>query len=388
MQQLIQTHKSALESFLDQRDRGVLVIRAAGEQIGYAVQILRSIELNGSPDVFLAFAHDFVSAGQFASLVVERVKATELAAREELGKAAARMPAMPEMCMDSSRQPDDRIRTALAYARSLLPRGGGKRLICAFLPMNLQDPNGYGRLMIGVTDPGGLPPWYRGMRFILREDTNNPMFAAGMPLLSQVHEMDFSPEAIHASLHQEAMSHTSPREQQAQALFQLATLDQVYGRQDEAFQRFFGLLGYYQETGNQTMQAMALIGMGDVSQQRGDLAAAKDWYESAIPAATEAKSTTGLFTLARNLGQIAFQLQNYKDAETYFDSAQKLALHVYDPEAKILSLEWCALSQMYLSAYDRARRSLTEALTVTRQFEKREHEERIANRLAQLAEVN
>src|SRR5215469_13221882 len=101
MRRLIQTHRAALEAFLNQRDFGVLVIRAAGEQIGYAIQVLRSIELDGSPHVFLAFAQDFASPGDFASLLAERVKATEIAIRDELGPAAESLPELPKTCLDT-----------------------------------------------------------------------------------------------------------------------------------------------------------------------------------------------------------------------------------------------------------------------------------------------
>jgi hypothetical protein len=85
--------------------------------------------------------------------------------------------------------------------------------------------------------------------------------------------------------------------------------------------------------------------------------------------------------LARNLAHLSYDLRQYEDAERYFDSAQQLALQVYDPDAKILALECRAFSQLHLSAGDRARRSFSEALTTAREFGKRDHESRILERL-------
>ena len=291
---------------------------------------------------------------------------------------------MPDLCTDSTQDPAVRLRSTLAYARELLPRNTGQRLVCAFLPLTIRDPAGYGWLMRQVITPDGMPPWYRGMRFILREDTVAPMMGADLPPFVQIHPMDFSAEAMEASLQQEGEDPEVRRERRAQALLQLASLDYAHSRYDAALRKYYELLGYYQQTGNTAVQAVVVMGIGDVYQRMGNLASARDWYTRAIRAACESKSPVVLFTLARNLGHVSFDLQQYEDAERYFDSVRQLALEVYDPDAKILALEWGALSQMQLSAHDRARRSLSEALAVAGEFEKPEHQARIAERLRQL----
>jgi tetratricopeptide (TPR) repeat protein len=193
--------------------------------------------------------------------------------------------------------------------------------------------------------------------------------------------MDFSAEAMEASLQQEAEDLEIGPENRAQALLQLASLDYAHSRYDAALGRYHRLLGYSRQTGNTTMQAIVVIGIGDVYQRMGDLETARDWYTRAIHAACESKSPVVLFTLARNLGHVSFELQQYEDAERYFDSTQQLALQVHDPDAKILALEWRGVSQMQLSAYDRAHRSLSEALATADEFEKHEHRLRIMERL-------
>lgn len=387
MQTLIQKHRSAIEAFLEQRTHGVLVLRAAGEQIAYGMQILRAIATGGSPHLFLAFAHDFRSATDWASIVTERVQASEQAARAELGDKAKNLPGIPGLCLDTRQEPRLRIGQALVYARNLLQPASGRKLVCAFLPVAIHDPDGYGWLTRDLMKPRGLPAWYHGMRFILREDTNAPMFAGGLPDLAQTHDIDFSPPVLQAALEHEAMDPGSSREQQAQALFQLASLDYAHGRHADAVNRFMAVFAYYQETGNTAMQSMALIGVGDVHQLQGNLAEARGWYERAIPSASESGSFHALYRLARNLGQIAFQTHHFQDAESYFDSAQKLAPHLYDADGKVNSLELRALSQIQLAAHERARASLSEALEAARQFHKHEDEERISARIRELTEV-
>jgi hypothetical protein len=390
MQRLIERERAVFAEFLEQRDKGVLVVRAAGEQIGYAIQILKNIQDGGSPHVFLAFAHEFVSPRCFASLVVERVKASERAARAELGEKAAALPWMPAVCEDENEHPHLRLRAALEYARSLLPPDTGQRIVCAFLPMTIADPPGYGHMMTALISPESTPPWYHRIRFVLREDAAAPMLGAGIervPFVG-VHDLDCSADAIAASLRKVAEDGDADRDQRAQALLQLAYIDCAHGRGSEALAKFQEVLGYYQETSNAAMLAVALTGVGDVHRRAGDLNQAKDWYARAIAPATDSRSPILLFTVARNLGHVAFDLRQFDEAESFFDSAQILGLQIYDPESKILALEWKAMAAIQLSADDRARDSLIEALATARQFQRPEHEERIAGRLRQLGIVN
>jgi len=390
MQQLIERERAAFIAFLEQRDYGVLVVRAAGEQIGYAIQILKSIEDGGSPDVFVAFAHDFVSPAEYASLVADRVKASERAVREELGEKAAGLPQMPELCLDKTRDPALRIRESLEYARTLLPKDTEQRMIVAFLPMRILEAGGYAQLMGTVVQPQSVPPWYRRMRIIVREDTTVPTLPPGLPSVPfiAVHHLDLSHDAIVASLEQTANNDAADRDQRAQSLLQLAYIDQAHGRVQAALSKFQDLLAYYSEVGNSTMLALAISGVGNVYQSSGDLVRAKEWHSRAIAPAGESKSPIILFTVARNLGQVAFELGQFLEAESFFDSAGTMGIQIHDPDSVILALEWKAMSAVQLAAYDRARVSLSQALAKAREFQKSEHEARIYARLQGLGSVN
>lgn len=373
-------------TFLEQRDKGVLVVQAEGEQIGYALQILKSIEDSGSPDVFLSFAHEFSSPSGFASLVAERVKASELAAREQVGERSSALPPLPALAMGESCEADVRVRAALEYARSILPPNTGQRLVCAFLPMVISDAAGYGRLMRKLIEPEGMPPWYHRMRIIVREEADSSLLGtdvAGAPFVA-VHRLDFSPEIIAASLEQTAKDPNANEEERARSLLQLAYLDYAHGRDQQALEKFTGLLTYYEETKNAVMQAIALTGIGSVHERADDLAHAWEWYCRAIRPASEGKSPMVLFTLARDLGQVALGLQRYEEAESFFHSAQLLGLQVYDPESKIAALESKSLAQIHLTAHDRARESLNEALETAREFGKQDAAQRIQVKLNEL----
>jgi tetratricopeptide (TPR) repeat protein len=372
--------------FLEQRDKGVMVVQSEHEQIGYAIQILKSIEDGGSPDVFLPFAHEFSSPCGFASFVAERVKASELAARKQVGERSAALPPMPALATDESCEAHARVRATLEYVRSILQPNTGQRLVCAFLPMVISDAAGYGRLMRKLIEPEGMPPWYHRMRIIVRDETDSSLLqtdVARAPFVA-VHRLDFSPETIAASLEQTANDPNASREERARSLLQLAYLDYAQGRDQQALEKFTGVFTYYEGTKNAVMQAIALTGIGSVHQRSGDFARAWEWYCRAIRPAGQSKSPMVLFTLARDLGQVAFGLQRYQDAESYFHSAQLLGLQVYDPESKIAALEWKSVAQIELSAHDRARESLKEALATAREFGKQDAEQRIQVKLNEL----
>jgi tetratricopeptide (TPR) repeat protein len=252
--------------------------------------------------------------------------------------------------------------------------------------MVISDSIGYGHLIRKLIEPEGMPPWYHRMRIIVREEADSSLVGtdvAGAPFVA-VHRLDFSPQTIAASLEQTVNDPKTSREERARSLLQLAYLDYAHNRDKQALEKFTGLLTHYEETKNTVMQAIALTGIGSVHQRSGDLAHAWEWYCRAIRPAGESKSPMVLFTLAHDLGQVAFRLQRYEEAESFFHSAQLLGLQVYDPESKIAALEWKSLAQMQLSAHNRARESLNEALATAREFGKRDAEQRVQMKLNDL----
>ncbi|MCD4811468.1 tetratricopeptide repeat protein [bacterium] len=377
MQKLFEKVQKNIEDFLEQRDKGILILTLPGEQIAYVVKILESIENAGSPDVFLLFPHDFESPDKFTFLVVERVKMSYEAAREELGLSGEmkNVPSFPMICLDEQQPAALRLREALCFARSLIPPGKGQRLVCALLPLIINDPSGYGQLMQQIIPTNGLIPWFRGMRIVLREDSNSPMLSSKIckaPFV-EVKHLDLSTDAMIASLREEAKDPGVSSEQRAQSLLQLACIDYAHCRYEDAITKYTELLAYYQETQNSTMQAFVLNGIGDTYNRVGKFDMAQDWYERALVPAAESKSPIILFSLSRNLGHVYYQLKQYSQAEVFFDGAQQLGLQTHDPEAKILSMEWRGLSQEKQKAFDRAADSFEEATRLSHEFKRNEH---------------
>ena len=172
MQRLIETQRAALAAFLEQRDKGVLVLRAPGEQIGYAIQFLKSIEDSGSPDVFfcarVCFARPVCVAGS-RTREGERACRACGAWRQSRGSTShapglrGRRPGSTPAAPHHSRV------CALASASEYRPANR----MCLSADEH-SDPPGYGRLMMELIQPEGVPPSDHFIRFILREDTIHP----------------------------------------------------------------------------------------------------------------------------------------------------------------------------------------------------------------------
>ncbi len=119
----------------------MLVAAAADLQIGYIIKTLKDIEDAGSPDVFLVFPHQFESPDKFAAVVTERVELSYKAAQEEL-KTREDLPGAQRaltIFRDLRVAADLRIKEAIRFARSLLPGGGGQRIVFGLMPLEIRD---------------------------------------------------------------------------------------------------------------------------------------------------------------------------------------------------------------------------------------------------------
>jgi hypothetical protein len=102
------------------------------------------------------------------------------------------------------------------------------------------------------------------------------------------------------------------------------------------------------------MQAFVMNGLGDVARRRGDRDKALECYECAVPPAAAAKDPIVLSSIVRNLGELAYEREQYADAEQYFDQLDKLTAVTLDADCKARALEWRGLSQEKQNALDRA----------------------------------
>src|SRR5262249_43651240 len=129
MQQLFARFCPQLSDFIEQRDDLILLTLCAVNDAPLALQMLRDIEKATATDVFLLFANDFLSPGQFAAAALEHLREEHRLVCESLAQEGKELlPPFPEALFDEDLAAADRLRGGIEYARSLLPRDGGRRL--------------------------------------------------------------------------------------------------------------------------------------------------------------------------------------------------------------------------------------------------------------------
>jgi len=372
MRKLFERFRKKMEDFIEQRDDLLMLALCAENDAPPVLKTLQDIEQATATDVFLLFTDSFAEPGPFVSVAIERLKIEhEMACQLLAEKSRKPLPPLPQSLFDESRPPADRLREAIIFARSLVPREGGHRLVWAMFPQKIANRRAYLGLISSLVPWQGIQSWMRGVRLIFRDEIDSESYDPKLTKGPRVRlvKVDLGPEAIEKGLKDEVEDETLPDADRMQSLLALAYKDYAYNRTDDAIAKFQVLLGYYQKTGNQTMQAFVINAFGDVYRRAGDLEKARHWYECAVPPAAESKSPVIMATVGRNLGEISYQQQKFKEAEQYFDGVEKVSAHMLDPESKARALEWRGLSQEKQKAFNPAIESWEAAVLLCRNTE-------------------
>jgi tetratricopeptide (TPR) repeat protein len=370
MRKLFERLRQAIEDFIEQRDDLLMLASCHSDDLPVILKTLRDIEQATATDVFLLFIDKFVEPGPFVSVAVERLKEEHRMACEGLAEAGqAPLPPVPEALDDEALPPPARLRDAISFARSLVPREGGHRLVWAMFPEEIADRRAYLRLVASFVPWEGVQPWMRGVRLIFRDGPDTEQYAPELVEAPRLRRtiIDLSTTAITASFEGDVENEELSEAERMQALLSLACMDYAYNRTADAIAKYEVLLGYYQHTDNHLMQAFVMNGLGDVYGQRlSDLEKAQYWYECAVPPAVTTQDPGMLATIVKNLGDLAYKCKQYAEAEQYFDHLDKLRGHLLDPEGKVQALEWRGLSQEQQQAYGRAVESWDAAALLCR----------------------
>ncbi|MBV9928146.1 MAG: tetratricopeptide repeat protein [Acidobacteria bacterium] len=372
MRRLFDTAREGIADFVEQRDDLLMLAACAADDLPIALKLLRDVEQATETDVYFISADSFISPASFVSVAVDRFREEHRLACEGLAAEGLPVfPPLPETLSDARQPPAERLRELICFARTLVPREGGHRLVWAMFPQEIADRPAYLNLVSSFIPRAGIKPWMRGLRLIFRDEAEPQQRARQFTEAPRVrvNRVDFGPEAVAASLEEEVADEDLSVEERMQSLFTLASLDTAHNRIADALARYKVLLGHYQQSENQLMQALVMNGIGDVYQRNEDLGRAQRWYECAITPALAAQVPVVLATLAKALGDVAYKLGQYAEAEQYYDNWDKLAGHMLDAESKARALEWRGLCQEQQGAYVRATRSWEDAATLSRNTE-------------------
>src|SRR5207245_10427150 len=125
---------------IEQRDDLIMFVESTPEDRAIVIKTLRDVEQSTATDVILMFVDDFIQASPFVSVVMERLKEEHRMACEGLAEEGrGQLPALPPPLFDLSILPEQRLREAISFARSIVPFEGGHRLVWSVCPSKIVD---------------------------------------------------------------------------------------------------------------------------------------------------------------------------------------------------------------------------------------------------------
>lgn len=369
MEKLFRDTRAAFADFVEQRRDLMQLVQCSDNDVSVALKVLRDVEQSSPSDVFLLFADPFHHATAFVDLVMERLAEEHRIACEWLAEQQREpVAAPPDALFDSERPAGERLLAAIKYTRSLIPCGGGHRLVWVMFPTEIHDQSAWYGLIDSLAPHDGVQCWMRNVRLILRDHPRAKRYRNGMAQTPRVNlfKVDFSPAALEQANIDQMEDESMPMERRMHALLQLAQRDCAYNRSEAAVTKFNHLLGYYQSTEDHGMQALVLNGLGDVYHRKNQLHRAQHYYECAVHEVTQSEHHVVFYTVVKNLGDVHFKQKDYETAEQYYAHAEALATHLLDAEGKAQMLEKQGLAREKLRDYEGAVAHWDTAVTLCR----------------------
>jgi tetratricopeptide (TPR) repeat protein len=266
--------------------------------------------------------------------------------------------------------PIQRLQSAIAYVRQIIPTETD--IVWAFLPGNISDRDGYKELVSLLIPVDSFEDWLEGHRFFIRDEPLQPFL---LPDLEKekvqsvlVLDMDFSTAKVADSLVSTVNNNNVSTPERMSALLQLAAFDFAYQRFDEALEKYDLLHSYYVQEKDEVGQALALSGAGDVHMRAEDLELARVRYQQALVVAVSSANLPVIRNLLMNAGESCLGLQDFAEAEGYFDLASQAAGKLTDPFSKILAMEKRGIALVELGRREEAAEIWTKAKELGKQF--------------------
>ncbi len=327
-----------LEEFVQQDEYPMLVVGCVAEELAYVLQFFKGLNETHPEHFLVFFPQPFHDPHGYLDGVVESVRLQVEAAgplRAERGDPP--FPPLPEALGDRRASPERRLFDVLEYLRSLLPEEGEHRIVVGLVPLECTDRAGYIRLLGSIMPRTEVPPWMERLRIVAYDDRRDRLLVDAMRKNGVewvlTFEVDFSTPALTSSLTRDAADTTLPTMERMMALLQLAALDYSYKRYEDAIEKYGVLYTYFEAQQLASMQAICLLGVGDVMQALGRLEAAKETYQRGIALAMEHKALGPLLNLLLSITDCALALRHYADAASYAESGTKVAAAALNPYA-------------------------------------------------------
>jgi tetratricopeptide (TPR) repeat protein len=369
MKKWIDQLRTLLNDFIDQRDDLMLLLACPPGESALMLNLLLGMERDKEANLYYLFADDFASSPAYIDAIAHRLK-RDYDASVESTPDVDPLPPISAQCLKTSETPIARLHAALAYTRSLIPASTGHRIVWGFGPSDIGKVEDYAALLMGCLPNPAIEPWMRGLRMIVRVPEDYPATAA-LAKGPRVRYQRFviPPDAAESELRATSQNAKLPDAARIEALLQLSFIDLAHGRLQPAAAGLREALAHYQKAEDPSMQALAMIGLGDISRRANDIDKAKYWYECAIAPAGEGKQLISLSMIAQHLGAIAFERKQYEDAVAYYEQLVILMRAIPNEDGLCESLIWQGKAQDKAGQVDAALASWEEAIMICQAFE-------------------
>jgi tetratricopeptide (TPR) repeat protein len=344
MQKLFDTMQREVVEFLGQRNQAFLVVVSGLVECAALSKFLADEESNG-PDVHWTFAQPFTNAEAWVHDVVadycKQIKTLIESCREENETP----PEHPPVAVHDPRiAPARRLRMICEHARNMMSDLRTSKVVFSWLPSSISDGLAYAQLMIEWMATHEADIWYRSMRFVIREDKDQPhlssLVAAGNSPRIRIYKPDLGPAAIEKSLEDEVNDESAPLPKRMNFLFILAGMDIGFNRPVAAVEKFGLLARYYCGTQDKAMEALSLNGVGEAYARAGNYQKAKHHFETALTPAAQINHGQALITIATNLANLHFAHQQWVPAYEHYGALGDLATATRNPKLKLITHEY------------------------------------------------
>lgn len=374
MRRKFQELKDCLEEFVLQAEHPMLVLCGTGDEVPYVLKSLEALDAESCSDLFFSFSRPFVDAATYVTQALAGVEAQISVIntkRTQEGKSP--YPPLPNDCLDARRQAPERLLDAVRYLRGFLPDEEEHRLVLALLPVELRDAAGYARLIAAFVPAGTPQPWMAGVRFLVRDSRDAPLL---LPALRNQHashvlalEVDFTAAAMTSALIRDAVDPAVPLAERMSITLQLAMMDYAYKSYHKALDKYGLVYTYYERQGIPSMQALCLLGVGDVLRATGRSSQALERYQQGLALAMESKSLAVILNLMLAAGHAATDVGQHSEAEGYYQMAARVSASMLNPYSRCDALEFAGAAAFAQGRHGEAAQAWQDCEQIARKIE-------------------
>jgi hypothetical protein len=350
----LQELQQTLLGFIDQGEEYMLMLACRDLDVPLCLKVIESVDQEAPQDVFISFGHPIdKDADAYVDCVMENVNTQIVGAnvlREQEGLPP--WPVLPAACLRGD--PAERLNALLDHVGSFWPREEDHRILWSFLPESIGDPKAWATVIAGFfAAKAGHRIFVRSHPQILQVVKEREDLSACLL------EVDCSPEAYADELTQRVTNPQTPPDRRAIDLLVLAGMDFSHKRYIESAHKYGVVYEHFTDRpDSEGVQAMCLLGVGDVARQTGCLAIAKDRYRQALVLSATKPDTLAIAMIAcSQLGDLCRNDAEYGEAAGYYQLASDIAGKLCNLAYKVDVLEKLGLVQQDLGHEDKARRT-------------------------------